>query len=67
MVIPNLLAPTLINLLDQKVGKTEVMAILLKTLHMKVVGVGEKEEFPMKAMLQTRQIRNPFLQVLSLI
>jgi hypothetical protein len=34
---------------------------------MKAVGAGEKGESPMRAMLQTRQIRNPFLQELSLI
>jgi len=27
-----------------------------------VVGAGEKGEYPMKVMLQTRQISNPFLQ-----
>jgi len=51
----------LIYLLEQKVGKIEVMEILLKTLNMKMVGAGEKGECPMRAMLQTRQIRNPFL------
>ena len=66
-VILNLIALTLINLLEQKVGKTEVMEILLKTLNMKVVGAGEKGESPTIAMVQTRQIRNPFLKALSLI
>jgi hypothetical protein len=60
-VIPNLIALTIINLLEQKVGKIEVMEILLKILNMKVVGVGEKGECPMRVMLQMRQIRNPFL------
>jgi hypothetical protein len=67
VVILNLVALILINLLELKVGKTEVMEILLKTLNMKVVGAGENEECPMRAMLQMRQIRNPFLQELSLI
>ena len=67
VVILNLIALILINLLEQKVGKIEVMEILLKTLNMKMVGAGEKGECPMRAMLQTRQISNPFLQVLSLI
>ena len=47
------IALTLINLLEQKVGKTEVMEILLITLNMKLVGAGEKGECPMTAMLQT--------------
>ena len=65
--IMDLIALTLINLLEQKVGKTEVMEILLITLNMKMVGAEEKGECPMRAMLQTRQISNPFLQALSLI
>ena len=60
-VILNLIALILINLLDQKVGKTEAMEILLKILNLKAVEVGEKEEFLMRATLQMRQIRNPFL------
>ena len=67
VVIMDLIALTLISLLEQKVGKIEVMEILLKTLNMKMVGAGEKEECPMRAMLQMRQISNPFLQALSLI
>ena len=67
VVILNLIALILINLLEQKVGKTEVMEILLITLNMKMVGAEEKGECPMRAMLQTRQISNPFLQALSLI
>jgi len=59
--ILDLIILTLTNLLEQKVGKIEVMEILLKTLNMKMVGAGEKGEYPMRAMLQTRQIRNPFL------
>jgi len=65
--IMDLIALALIKLLEQKVGKTEVMEILLKILNMKVVGAGEKGEFLMIVMIQTRQIRNPFLQVMSLI
>ena len=64
VVIMDLIALTLINLLEQKVGKTEVMEILLITLNMKMVGAEEKGEYQMRAMLQTRQISNPFLQVL---
>jgi hypothetical protein len=65
--ILNLIILTLINLLEQKVGKIEVMEILLKTLNMKMVGAGEKGGFPMRVMLQMRQISNPFLQELLLI
>ena len=43
------------------VGKIEVMEILLKTLNMKVVGAEEKGGRLMRAIPQTRQIRNPFL------
>ena len=56
-----IMALTLINLLEQKVGKTEAMEILLIILNMKMVGAEEKGECPMRAMLQTRQINNPFL------
>ena len=61
-----IIALTLIILLEQKVGKIEAMEILLITLNMKMVGAGEKGECPMRVILQMRQIRNPFLQVLSL-
>ena len=47
VVIPSLITLTIINLPEQMVGKTEVMEILLKMLHLKVVGAGEKGEFPM--------------------
>ena len=60
-VAVEVITPILINLLEQKVGKTGVMEILLKTLNMKMVGAGEKGECPMRAMLQMRQISNPFL------
>ena len=66
-VAMDLIVLTLINLLEQKVGKTEVTEILLITLNTKMVGAEEKGEFPMRAMLQTRQISNPFLQALLLI
>ena len=62
-----IIALTLINLLEQKVGKTEAMEILLIILNMKMVGAEEKGACPMRAMLQTRQISNPFLQVMWLI
>ena len=65
--IMDLISLTPINLLVQKGGKTEVMEILLTTLNMKMVGAEEKGECPMRAILQTRQISNPFLQALSLI
>jgi len=61
------IALTLINLLEQKVGKTEVMEIPLTTLNTKMVGAEERGGCPMRVMLQTRQINNPFLQALSLI
>jgi hypothetical protein len=67
VVILDPIALTQINLLEQKVGKTEVMEMLLTTLNMKMVGAEEKGECPMRAILQTRQISNPFLQELSLI
>ena len=67
VVIMDLITLTLINPLGQKVGKIEVMEILLITLNMKMVGAEEKEEYQMRAMPQTRQISNPFLQALSLI
>jgi len=67
VAIMDLMVLTLINLLEQKVGKTEAMEILLIILNMKTVGAEEKGACPMRAMLQTRQINNPFLQVLSLI
>ena len=66
-VILDLIALTQINPLEQKVGKTEVMEILLKTLNMKMVGAGEKGECLTRVMLQVRQISNPSLQALSLI
>ena len=60
-VILNLITLIQTNLQGQKVGKIEVMEILLKTPNMKVVGVGEKEEFPIKVMLLTKKTSNPFL------
>ena len=54
VAIMDLIIPTLINLLEQKVGKTEAMEIHLITLNMKMVGVEEKEECLMRTMLQTR-------------
>ena len=65
--IMDLIALTLINLLEQKVGKTGVMEIPLITLNTKMEGAEEKGECPMRANLQMRQIRNPFLQAFPLI
>ena len=65
--IVDLTALTLINLLEQKVGKTEAMEFLPIILNMKMVGAEEKGACPMTATLQTRQINNPFLQVMLLI
>jgi hypothetical protein len=64
VVILDPIALTQINLLEQKVGKTEVMEILLIILNMKMVELGEKGECPRRAILETRQISNPFLQAL---
>ncbi len=64
VVILNLIAHILINPQAQQVGKIEVMEILLKTLNMKQVEAGERGECPVRAMLQTRLIKNPFLEVL---
>ncbi len=61
VVTMDLIARTRVNLLEQKAGKTEVMEILLITLNMKMAGAEEKGGCPMKVMLQTRQISNPFL------
>ena len=44
-----------INLLVQKVGQIEVIVILLKTLNMRVVEAGEKEEYLMIKMLQIKE------------
>ena len=44
--ILNLIPLLEINLLGQKVGKTEAMETLQKTLNLKVEEVEEKEEFP---------------------
>ena len=52
-----------INLLEQKVGKIEVMETLLKILNMKVAEVGEKEGLQMRIIYQMMRINNPFLQV----
>ena len=51
-----------INLLVQKVGKIEVMEILLKTLNLKVEEVEEKEEFPTRVIPQLIKISTLFLQ-----
>jgi len=48
VVILNLTVLIIINLPEQKVGKIEVMEILLRILNMKSVGVGEKEVLQMR-------------------
>ena len=63
VVILALIILTPIDLQVQKVGKIEVMEILLKTQNMKAVGVGEKGVFLMRVILQMKIISNPFLQV----
>ena len=63
VAILHLIILTPINLPEQKVGKTEVMVTLLKTLNMKVGGAGEKGEFLMIVMYLMKKISNPFLQV----
>jgi len=63
----DLIVLTLINPLEQKVGKIEVMAMLQKIPNMKVAEVEEKEEFQMRAKYQMRIIiNNPFLQAWKL-
>ena len=57
----NLILPTPIKLLEQKAGKIEVMAVLLKILNTKMVEAGEKGEILMEVMHQTKRISNPFL------
>ena len=61
--IRNLIILIPINPLEQKVGKIEVLETLLKTLNMKVVEAGEKEEFQIRVIHHMRTINNPFLQV----
>jgi len=62
-----IIALTQINLLEQKVGKIEVMETLPKPQNMKVAEAEEKEEFQMRAKYQMRIIiNNPFLQALKL-
>ena len=57
----NLILPTLINPLVQKVGKIGAMETLLKILNMKVAEAEEKEVVPAKAILQISKFSNPFL------
>ena len=61
VVTPNPTLLTLINLLAQKVGKIEVMEILLKLLIMKVVESEEKGVFPIKVIRQMTKLSNLFL------
>ena len=58
VLILNLILLIIINPLEQKVGKIEVMETLLKMLNMKVVEVGEKEEFQIRVIYQMRKINN---------
>ena len=67
VVILNLIILTPINPQVLKVGKTEVLETLLKTLNMKVAEAEEKGEFLMRIMPQMRIINNPFLQAKKLI
>ena len=50
-----------INLLEQKVGKIEVMETLLKTQNMKVAELEGKGVFQMRVIPQMRKLSNPFL------
>ena len=65
--IQNLIILIPINPLEQKVGKIEVMGILLRILNMKAAEVGEKGESQMEVMLQMMKISNPFLLAKKLI
>ena len=65
--ILNLAIHMAINHLEQKVGKIEVTETLLKILNMKVGEAGEKGEFQVMIICQTRRINNPFLQAYKLI
>jgi hypothetical protein len=61
VAILNLMLLTVINPLELKVGKIEVMVTLLIPLIMKAAVVGEKEVFQMKLMYQMKRTSNPFL------
>ena len=65
--ILNLIPHIIINPLEQRVGKIEVMVILLKTLNMKLAELEEKGGFPVRLIPQMRKISNPFLQAFELI
>ena len=56
----------LINLLEQKVGKIEVMEVLLKILTLKMVEVEEKEVLQATLKYLKKGIKNPFLVTLKL-
>ena len=60
VVALNLIALIQVGLLEQKVGKIEAMELLLRMPNMKLVGVEEKEVFPMRASPQTSQTSDPF-------
>ena len=50
-----------INLLVLKVGRIEVMEVLLKTLNTKVEEAEEKEGYQMSVIYQMKRINNPYL------
>ena len=66
VIILNLLLLTLINLLEQKVGKIGVMEILPKILTLKMVEVEEKEVFQAILKYLKKGIKNPFFVILKL-
>ena len=64
LVILNLLL-TRINLLEQKVGKIEVMEICLKILTLKTAEVEEKEALQVILKYLKKGIKNPFFVTLK--
>ena len=66
VVILNLFLPTLINLLEQKVGKIEVMEIRPKILTLKTAEVEEKEALQAILKYLKKGIKNPFFVILKL-
>jgi hypothetical protein len=66
VIILNLLLLTSINLLEQKVGKIEVMEILPKILTLKMAEVEEKEVLQAILKYLKKGIKNPFFVILKL-
>ena len=66
VIILNLLLLTLINLLEQKVGKIEVMEIRPKILTLKTAEVEEKEALQAILKYLKKGIKNPFFVILKL-